>query len=99
MAVFAHCSVAIWVYGDATLTGTTHLVWDSEATSYMAQLRRVLGDQLSVVMEIVVEKAMTPAAMGNALILAFLCFMWPDGDEMIYIYIYTYIYMCTSMNR
>ncbi|CAK9093850.1 unnamed protein product [Durusdinium trenchii] len=77
VAVFCHSAVAVWVYGDADLTGTTHLMFDTtEANTYVQEVGKLLGNQLSIVLKIVVEKAMTPAAMPNAVILALFMLMW-----------------------
>jgi len=77
VAVFFHSAVAVWVFGDAQITGTKNFLFDtSEASSYVAEVSKILGNQLGVIVKILVEKALTPAAMPNALLLALLLLKW-----------------------
>ena len=46
MAVFFHSAVAVWVFGDAQITGTKNFLFDSsEASSYVAEVSKILGNQ------------------------------------------------------
>ena len=45
--MFCHSAVAVWVYGDADLTGTTHLMFDTtEANTYVQEVGKLLGNQV-----------------------------------------------------
>lgn len=80
VAVFFHSALAVWVFGDAQMTGTKNFFFDtSEASSYVAEASKILGNQLAVVVKIVVEKALTPAAMPNAFVLALVVTKWSLG--------------------
>ena len=46
VAVFFHSALAVWVFGDAQITGTTNFFFDtSEASSYVAEASKILGNQ------------------------------------------------------
>jgi len=46
VAVFFHSAVAVWVFGDAQITGTKNFLFDtSEASSYVAEVSKILGNQ------------------------------------------------------
>jgi len=80
VAVFFHSALAVWVFGDAQITGTRNIFFDtSEASSYVAEASKILGNQLALVVKIVVEKALTPAAMPNAFVLALVVTKWSLG--------------------
>ena len=46
VAVFFHSALAVWVFGDAQMTGTKNFFFDtSEASSYVAEASKILGNQ------------------------------------------------------
>ena len=73
VAVVCHCALAVWVYGSESLMVQSDQKFEAgAATDYATQLGNLLGNEAAMI----VEKALTPAATPNAMLLCFLIVLY-----------------------